>query len=364
MKRATLLLMLLMLLNLCYSLIGESFVERRFPYKPEDVLKASKFVKKPGYWEGYGKDNKLIGYVILSNDWTKHLVGYSSKPLETLIGMDTNGVVTGVKIVAYSEPIFMIGIKDSDYKRFLEQYIGKNIKDNLTIGREITMDAITGATVSALVQNATILGSTRGVAAVLSEAQRPAGKEAKKAPKRPVSEAYAERTWDELVNSGAVKHILVTSRELGMKGAEEIYVDLYFGIAAPPSIGKNILGDRVYAETRKSVKEGESFLVVFAKTGSFKGAGFAYGGIFSTFNVEQDGKIFIFTTEEYENVPDIGAKGAPHIREGGVFIVRGKDAFDQTRPFKFNLTLPYYVEGKKTYKTLTADYKLPEQFMK
>ena len=363
MKR-NVLFVLIVLFSISYSTVGEGFVERRFPYKPEDVLNAVKFIRKPGYWEGYGKDNMLVGYVVLSNDWTKHLVGYSSKPLETLIGFDRRGVITGVKIVAYSEPIFMIGIKDEDYSKFLQQYVGKNIKDNLVIGKEIPMDAITGATVSALVQNATILGSTRSVTAILGSAQQTA---AKKPPKRQasrISETYSERTWDQLVDSGAMKRIRVPFQELGMTGGEEPYLDLYFGVAVPPSIGKNILGERTYAATRKGLKEGESVLVVFATTGSFKGTGFAYGGIFSTFNVEQDGKIFIFTSEEYENVSDISAKGAPQVREGGVFIVRGKDTFDQARPFTFRLTLPYYVEGKKTYKTFAADYKLPEQFLK
>lgn len=359
--------LLLLFLGVCYPLIGEGFVERRFPYKLEDVLMATKFVKKAGYWEGY-RDNRLVGYVMLSNDWTKHLVGYSSKPLETLIGMDTNGVISGVKIIAYSEPIFMIGIKDSDYSKFLGQYVGKNIKDNLTVGREITMDAITGATVSALVQNATILGSARGVSAVVSGTQQAVKKADKKTLAKKsvakISDKYMAQTWDELVNSGAVKNVSVAAKELGLKGAEEVYIDLYFGIATPPAVGRNILGDRLYAETMKKVKDGQSALFVFARTGAFKGTGFAYGGIFGTINIEQNGKIFIFTTEEYENVPDIEAKSAPSIREGGVFIIKGKDYFDQTMPFKFNLTLPYYVGGKKTYKTVTVDYKLPVKFLK
>ncbi len=359
-------LVLLLLISFCYLTVAEGFVERRFPYKPEDVLRASRFVRKNGYWEGYGRDNKLAGYVILSTDWTRHLVGYSSKPLETLIGMDPNGVITGVKIVAYSEPIFMIGIKDSDYNKFLAQYVNKNIKDNLTVGREITMDAITGATVSAVVQNATILGSARGVAAAVTGAAAAPGKAERRAvaKKAQISGKFSPMSWNELVSSGAVKNIVVTSRELGMKGAEDNFLDLDIGIATPPSIGRNILGDRSYADIMKKVKEGQSAIFVFAKTGSFKGTGFAYGGIFSTFNIEQGGKIFIFTTEEYENFPDIEAKGAPHIREGGVFFIKGKDYFDQTAPFRFNLTLPYYIAGKKAYKTFTVEYILPGKFLK
>src|SRR5574340_598943 len=160
-----------MIFFLFYPFISESFVEKRFPYKLEDVLKASRFVQKQRYWEGYDKNNKLVGYVMISNDWTKHLIGYSSKPLNTLIGMDTNGVITGIKIISYWEPIFMIGIKDSDYHKFLQQYVGRNIDNSITVGKEITMDAITGATVTAVVQNATNLGTTRSVAAIVGLAK-------------------------------------------------------------------------------------------------------------------------------------------------------------------------------------------------
>src|SRR3972149_1542594 len=95
------------------------FFEHRYEYKLEDVLQASKFVEKKGYWEGY-RDNKLAGYVFLSKDWTKKLVGYSGKHLETLIGMDTNGVITGVKVLFHSEPIVLIGLKEENYKDFIK----------------------------------------------------------------------------------------------------------------------------------------------------------------------------------------------------------------------------------------------------
>ncbi|MBI5055658.1 MAG: hypothetical protein HZB61_03460 [Nitrospirae bacterium] len=352
MKRCWLLLFLFV--SLCLPLTGDGFVERRFKYKPEDVLAADKFVPKKGYWEGH-KDGKLAGYVFLSMDWTPKLVGYSSKPLETLIGMDTNGVLTGVKIIAYSEPIFMIGISDEDYNKFLKQYVGRNIKDTLTVGREVTMDAITGATVTAVVQTATILGSARGVAdatGLEKTAKKQAGR---------ISKKYSALSWDELLSSGALKNITVKNSALGLKG-EDVYINLYFGVVTPPSIGRNILGDRTYNETVKELRPEDSAIFIAAQAGSFKGTGFAYGGIFSTFELEQGGRKIFFTGEDYENAPDINAKGAPPVREGGVFYIKEKD-FEQADPFKLNLILPYYVGGKKTYRTFSAEYKIPEQFL-
>lgn len=348
---------------LCHAVVY-GFVEKRFPYKLEDVLKASRFVRKQGYWEGYNNRNELVGYVMLSNDWTQHLVGYSSKPLNTLIGMDTKGNITGIRIVSYWEPIFMIGIKDSDYHKFLQQYVGRNINDPITVGKEITMDAITGATVTAVVQNATVLGTTRSMAALAGITQKAERKVAKRVGE--VSEKYEPLSWNDMFTTGALKSITITTKDLGMKGEEAIFLELNAGIITPPSIGKNLLGEKFYKDIMNEIKDGESALFICATRGSFKGVGFAYGGIFGTINVEQDGKIFVFTTDEYENVTNLYVKGAPPVSEMGVFIIRSKykEIFDQTRPFKLHITLPYYVGGKKTYKTFTMDYQLPKRFVK
>lgn len=340
-----------------FPAVGEGFVERRFLYKLEDVISANKFVQQTGYWEAY-QGNKLTGYVFLSMHWTPKLVGYSSKPLETLVGMDRSGIITGVKIVAYSEPIFMIGIKDADYNVFLKQYVGKSIHDPLTVGREIILDAITGATVSAVVQNATILGSARGVAAQVGIAGFAAAK-----PGRKISGKYAPFTWEELLKTGAVKRITVANKEMDIRDGGDVYLDLFFGLAGPPAIGRNVLGDGVYKETVGDRKPDESALFIFTSIGSFKGSGFAYGGIFSTIEVVQGGRVYIFGTDEYENISEITARGAPLVKEGGIFIVRGGN-FDPTQSFKLNIILPYYVRGKKTYKTFSMEYQVPERFLK
>ena len=51
--------------------------------------------------------------------------GYSGKPIVTLIGMDTKGIITGVKVLRHSEPILLLGIPETALTRFLSQYVGK-----------------------------------------------------------------------------------------------------------------------------------------------------------------------------------------------------------------------------------------------
>ncbi len=351
-------LLLILFLCLSYPVSGYGqwkFFEHRYKYELKDVLKADRFVKKDGYWEGY-RDGKLVGYVFLSKDWTAKLVGYSGKHMETLVGMDTKGVLTGVKLIFHSEPIVLIGLKEKNYLKFLEQYPGKSIRKDLSVGKEISMDAITGATVTAVVQNAIILGSARKVAALTGMIEYVEG------PERKVSREYSRLTWKELLDMGALKKITVTYKDLGIEG-RGVYIDLYFGVITPPSIGRNILGDRVYAETMKSLKKGESAIVVFSRgEGSFKGAGFARGGVFDRFNISQEDRVYVFRDMDYRFLTEIKAEGAPEIKEGGVFIVRARD-FKEARPFKFNLVIPYRVGGKKEFKAFSAEYRVPDRFL-
>lgn len=338
-----------------YSALGRLF-EHRYSYKLEDVLQASKFVQKKGYWEGY-KDNKLVGYVFKSKDWAGRLVGFGGKHLETLIGMDTNGNITGVRLIFHSEPIVLIGLREEHYLDFLKQYKRKNIKSPLSVGREISMDAITGATITAVVQNSIILESARKVAAATGVLKVAKGKG------RKLSQKYTPLTWHELKKSGALKNIVIRHKDLGIEG-EDPYLDLYIGVATQPSIGRSLLGDALYRDVMRRLKNGESAIVIFSKgKGSFKGTGVVRGGIFDRFNIEQGVKVHMLTDRDYRVLSELRAKGAPSIDEGGVFIIRCKD-FDPAEPFKLNLILPHRVSvGKREYESFYMEYEVPERFL-
>lgn len=329
--------------------------EHRYEYKLDDVLDADRFVQKDGYWEGYRED-RLEGYVFLSPEWTAKLLGYSGKHMETLIGMDTNGILTGVRLLFHSEPIVLIGLKEKNYQKFLEQYPGKDIRRDLSLGKGISMDSITGATVTAVIQNAIVLRSARRVASLTGTIEYARGE------KRGIKDKYSKLSWKELLDTGAIRNISVSYKELGLEGSGA-YIDLFFGVATVPSIGRNILGDRLYNETVGRLDEGESVIFVLSRgEGSFKGSGFARGGVFDRMNMEQEDRVYVFSERDYRILTDVEAEGAPEMREGGLFKVRGDD-FDPTNPFKFNFILPYRERAKKEFRYFSSDGKIPDRFL-
>lgn len=139
----------------------------RFPviqsYFPQ-ANRFGKFVGKPPAAAVY-RDRKLLGYVFLTNDVVR-IPAYSGKPINTLVGVDLKGRITGVKIIHHDEPILLAGVTEARLRIYIDQYRGRYIFDNLRIGAESKrgkrpIDTISGATITAMVANSTIATSTR-----------------------------------------------------------------------------------------------------------------------------------------------------------------------------------------------------------
>src|SRR5262249_51633837 len=152
--------------------------------------------------------------------------------------------------VFHSEPIVLIGLKEESLESFMKQYAGKNIKDTLSVGGVISIDALTGATVSAVVENTIILETLRKIAARAGIIEVAKGKG------RRISQASAPLSWNDLTASGAVKNIVVTEKELGISGEADVYLEVFLANIAPPAIGKSLLGDGFYAEVMGNLKKG------------------------------------------------------------------------------------------------------------
>ena len=114
-----------------------SFGEQEYEYEPGDVLpQAVEMVRQETYWEGYSGGEaggrRLLGYVFLTDDLVE-IPGYSGKTMNTLVGIDTQGKITGVKIVRHAEPIVLIGLSEDDILRFVTQYTGLDVRDRIII---------------------------------------------------------------------------------------------------------------------------------------------------------------------------------------------------------------------------------------
>ncbi len=323
----------------------------------------------PPYVEAYkgsGAGKQLLGYVMLSTDITD-TPAYSGKPVVTLIGMDTKGRFTGVKVLKHSEPILLLGIPESALIAFNDQYVGKFVGDNIEIGRSrpeeniVGLDAITGATVTVVAQNQVMMTSGSAVAqqvGILKPTVRPPAK---------FVDPGATPDWAQLVADGAVQRLAVQRAEAGLEGNGAPFIELWFGYLNAPQVGRAILGETGHKRLMAGLKAGEHAIFVIRTAGqeSFKGSGFVRGGIYDRVQVRQGRDMFTFRDLDYLNLYGISAAGAPAFSESAIFIIRGKDVFSAAYPWKFVFIGNKLDKATRTrsFANFDAEYWLPAAWL-
>ena len=113
------------------------------------------------------RDKRLLGYAYLTGDIIR-IPAYSGHPINTLVGFDLAGQIVGIRIVEHQEPILVVGITEERLQQFARQYQGKTVFDDVVIGSgvpgQVAIDSISGATITVMVENATLMRSIHRVA--------------------------------------------------------------------------------------------------------------------------------------------------------------------------------------------------------
>jgi len=112
--------------------------------------------------------DRLLGYVFRTTDVVR-IPAYSGQPITLLVGFDLAGHITGLEVMEHSEPILVVGISERDLKDYADQYSGVSVLKRVKLGgaeREgyVTIDGITGATITAMVMNASVMQALKKVA--------------------------------------------------------------------------------------------------------------------------------------------------------------------------------------------------------
>ena len=119
---------------------------------------------------------ELLGYAYESIDLSR-LQGFAGQPISMLVGMDTRGRFTGVKVLNHHEPVFLHGLGEEPLFDFVDQYKGQSLREQIIIntsntgragrtsdGNTVYFDGVSKATVSVLIINDTLLSSALKVA--------------------------------------------------------------------------------------------------------------------------------------------------------------------------------------------------------
>lgn len=111
------------------------------------------------------REDALAGYVFHTSAAIT-TAGYTGKPIDILVGLGLDGIVTGAHLLEHHEPILEIGISEERLQRFIDEHRGLDAADPappsaLAGSAAAGVDVISGATVSSLVMNDNVIRSAR-----------------------------------------------------------------------------------------------------------------------------------------------------------------------------------------------------------
>jgi NosR/NirI family nitrous oxide reductase transcriptional regulator len=326
----------------------------------------------------------LVGYAFLNTE-VVGAIGYSGKPIHILIAIDPDGTITGAKLHEHFEPIVLVGIPEARVVEFIDGYVGRNVRDfgrvNQVQGR--TLDIISGATVTVMVIDDTIIHSALKVARALGIGDLgPTGGQAEAPPSGRVDMSIAAiDDWITLVGDGSVRRLNLSVAEVtanfeqaGKNKAaarpesdnpDDVFIDLYAALVSVPTIGRSLLGDAEYDLLSARLEPDQHAILIIANgLYSFKGSGYVRGGIFDRIQLIQRENSIRFRDRDHKRLGRVEAAYAQDFREVGLFILPKDEAFDPTSPWRLELLVHRAIGAlEKDFLTYDLRYTLPDRYV-
>lgn len=322
------------------------------------------------------KGDTVQGYVFESSS-----IGYSGKPIRILAGITTQGVITGAKVIEHHEPILLVGLPEKKLFDFVTAYTGRNIIEATRSGTTSQVDAISGATVTAIVINDGLMRSAVTLARRYGLAGFTARAETAVAKLVLTEEAYHQPAdWTTLLGDGSVHRLHLFNADvnaafvkIGVGSGipyitpsipEATFIDLYVAQISIESIGRPLLGNVEYEVLATHLKPGQAAIMIAANGEySFRGSGYVRGGIFDRFQLIQDDISLLFTDKTYRRLVSL-AEGMPTFQEIGLFYIPEQTVFDPAQPWRIDLLVTRPTSPlDKAFITFSVDYSLPARFI-
>lgn len=324
--------------------------------------------------------DKLVGYVFLNSD-VVNATGYSGRPINLVLGVDTAGTITGAKLVEHHEPIVLIGIPEQKIRGYIDGFVGSNPITGTFAANKHAPDIISGATVTVMVLGDTIsksalrIARSRGLGGLSQAAEATA-------PHRSIDEQKAGgESWEQLVGDGSVRRLHLSVADVNKAFAasadpraaehpepgpdDDTFIDLYVALASAPVVGRSLLGEPGYQALHQRLGDDQQAIVVMGQGRySFRGSGYVRGGIFDRIEVVQGQNTIRFHDHDYQRLGRLAADGAPEFPEIGLFTVPKGSDFDPADDWRLTLLIQRAVGAlDKDFVTVDVSYRLPDKYL-
>lgn len=327
------------------------------------------------------KSAEEIGYVFLNT--LVNATGYSGKPIYILIALDKAGIIRALRLVEHHEPIVLIGIPEARILTVLDQYIGFDVaallRSNTT---QPPVDIVSGATVTIMVMDDSIIGASMKVVRRLGLGGVPAQTTTNQLPARSVQDSEPEQLdWQTLLNTGSVGRLHISVAELNQAFAQSgnpeaqarpepgapdaIFIDLYMGLVSVPSIGLSLLGEHEYRNLRQRLQtDQQAILLMGLGSYSFKGSGYVRGGIFDRIQLNQGEQTVRFRDYQHKRLRQVAAAGAPDFKEVSLFYLPPDQLLQVDQNWHLELLVSRNIgPTRKAFLSFDLAYTLPEHYL-
>ncbi|GAA3900003.1 regulatory protein NosR [Halomonas cibimaris] len=318
------------------------------------------------------RGDTLLGYAFETVDIAP-IPAYSGKPINILVGIDTEGKIAQTDVLGHDEPIMLVGIPESKLENFADAHVGAHVNDRLKVGGEL--DAVSGATVTVIVAGDTIMRAARRVAAEQALIADPSAMP----PARVKKGVYTPADWQALTGDGTIRRLHLNHGEVDEafvgtpaedymhtpQPADKTFIELFYTYLNAPTAGRNLLGDDGYASLMEELEPGEHAVALMGRGDySFKGSGYVRGGIFDRVELTQGSRSISFHDSDHIRLGELAIDNAPAFKERDVFIIREDAAFDPGAPWQLSLLVRRASGPLDTeFVRFDADYSIPEAYV-
>lgn len=323
----------------------------------------------------------LLGYLFETIN-VANIPAYSGKPINMQVILSPEAVILDSWLLEHHEPILLVGIPEQKLVDFGVAYQGIKADQRVVVGSTsdesaVTVDAITGATVTVMVVNEIIMKASHAVAASLGLVEAQLAQRQK--PANILTDVFTPADWKTLTGDGSIRRmqLLRSDVDTAFQGtaaehidtasadeADDTFIDLYLAYLNAPTVGRNLLGDNQYRFLMQELKAGEHAIAVLANgMYSFKGSGYVRGGIFDRVQLRQFSDVISFRDLDQQRLYDVMADGTPEFNEKSVFIIRDKAHFDPGTDWTLELLVRRQtgpVDG--VFTSFELGYQLPQNY--
>ncbi len=229
----------------------------------------------------------LAAYVFESVDFAP-IPGFSGVPMNLLIALDPSGVFVDVQVLSHHEPVFLDGLGPAPLFKFVSQYQGLSLKQNIKIttggmsgskqeGANAYIDGVSKATASVRILNQSALSSALKVARKklgFAEGRDPDLIARIKPDKFEVLD-LAQLRQQALLQRVTLSNSQMEQAYAGSNGAGldpvalakpgELFIDMEVSYVSVPTIGRNLLGEAGWAKLKARLEPGDHAIMMVSR---------------------------------------------------------------------------------------------------